>query len=142
MDLPCEKVIWNVLPTIRLSLTKKLKENGLSQREIAKNLDLTDTAISRYLHGKRGKEIKFPKDIEDLLDEIVNDILNNSGLVDKKICRVCAKIRTNKKVCTRCEIPYNETAVHISPRIFEKLEQRALAENLTVEETIKKLLEN
>jgi predicted transcriptional regulator len=52
---PCEIIIWKILPTMRSELARNLVEEfGLSQREAAKKLGLTDAAVSQYLSKKRG----------------------------------------------------------------------------------------
>ncbi len=136
MDLPCEKVIWNVLPAVRANLACKLNERGLNQKEIAEKLDLTPSSISRYLKGRRGKKVQFPPEIEELLEEITSDLIENQIDVSKKICRACSKIRTNREVCTRCEIPYENTAINVTPALYHKLENMAKEEEKSVEECI------
>ncbi|MBA3044390.1 helix-turn-helix domain-containing protein, partial [archaeon] len=49
MKMPCEVIIWYILPGIRREITKSLLKNGLSQREVAKKLGITDAAVSQYL---------------------------------------------------------------------------------------------
>lgn len=134
MDLPCEKVIWNVLPSIRADLAHKLNEKNLSQKEVAEKLDIAPSSISRYLKGKRGKKIELPPEIDQLLEEISQDLIEGEIDVSKKVCRACSKIRTNKEVCTRCEIPYENTAISVTPPLYDELEDRASKEGVTVEE--------
>ena len=55
MKIPCEIVVWYVLPMIRREVSKELVHtHGMSQAEVARRIGLTDAAISQYLKKKRG----------------------------------------------------------------------------------------
>ena len=56
--LRCESAAKNKVPAIKAKLAKELKEKGLSQKEIAALLDVTEAAVSQYLSGKRAKSKK------------------------------------------------------------------------------------
>ena len=58
MLMPCEAIIKSFLPAIRAATAKKLSEHELSQAAIAKNLGITQAAVSNYLSGKYAKHIK------------------------------------------------------------------------------------
>ncbi|MGB9675144.1 MAG: helix-turn-helix domain-containing protein [Candidatus Nanoarchaeia archaeon] len=53
--LPCEINVKYKIPTIKAKLAQKLKKMGYKNKEIAKCLDVTEAAVSQYLHGKRAK---------------------------------------------------------------------------------------
>ena len=55
MITPTEMLYWEVLPALRCEMVKCLKECNLSQKDIAQLLDITPSAVSQYLKGKRGK---------------------------------------------------------------------------------------
>lgn len=66
--LPSEIQVWYLLPVIRKELaTVLVKEEGLSQKEAAKLLGVTEAAISQYFKDKRAKEVKLT---ERMLTEI------------------------------------------------------------------------
>ena len=55
MKIPCEIVVWYVLPMIRRELSKELVyTHGMTQAEVARRFGVTDAAISQYLKKKRG----------------------------------------------------------------------------------------
>jgi len=66
MKTPCELIVWYVLPAIRREFARVLvKEFNLTQREAARKLGVTESAVSQYLKSKRGKEMKFNQEIID-----------------------------------------------------------------------------
>lgn len=52
---PCESAAKHKVPAIKAKLARELREKGLSQKEIASLLDVTDAAVSQYLSGKRAR---------------------------------------------------------------------------------------
>ena len=55
MKIPCEIVVWSVLPMIRREVSKELvNTHGMTQAEVARRFGVTDAAISQYLKKKRG----------------------------------------------------------------------------------------
>ncbi len=60
MKVPCELIIWDILPAIRREFARILVEDfNLTQRETAKKLGVTESAVSQYMKFKRGKAVKF-----------------------------------------------------------------------------------
>ena len=58
--LPQEIEVWYVLPALRREYAKVLiKEHKLSQKGVAEILQVTESAISQYLTGKRASKVKF-----------------------------------------------------------------------------------
>jgi len=55
MVLPCE-IAAKKVSLIKAKLARELLKRGLSQKEIAKELDVTEAAVSQYLSGKRAKK--------------------------------------------------------------------------------------
>lgn len=61
MDTPQEIEVKYVLPVLRRDLAKALIALGLSQKDAAKKLGITESAVSQYLKKKRGNnELKVP----------------------------------------------------------------------------------
>jgi len=52
LRLPSEIVVEDVLPTLRVLLARELAEHGLTQREIAAHLGVTQAAVSTYVSGE------------------------------------------------------------------------------------------
>ena len=73
MQIPCELVVWYVLPMIRREVSKELVyTHGMTQAEVARKFGVTDAAISQYLKKKRGdnsiieESPMYPKFIEEI----------------------------------------------------------------------------
>jgi len=97
MLIPCETMIKQLLPALRVGVTKELAEKyNLNQVEIASKLGITQAAVSKYLSDRYAQNIK----------EIENKkaVKENS----KKIARLIVKEKSNKKqiigaICEACK---------------------------------------
>jgi predicted transcriptional regulator len=77
MKFEAEVIAEEVLPAIRSILASKLQqEYGFMQKEIAYKLELTQTAVSKYLTGARAEQDVIQK-LED--DPQVNILLNDAA---------------------------------------------------------------
>ena len=97
MSLRCELFIKEMLPSIRKELSKILYDDyKMSQEEIADKLLTTQSAVSQYLKGVRGKSY-FELDKEDKIILIkVAELLKkdkNIKLIDLQsmLCQLCEK---------------------------------------------------
>lgn len=98
---PCEIVIWYVLPSVRSELAKELIKLGLSQKEVAKKLGISEAAVSHYIKGKRGKKIDLDKETRNGVKKLANEVASSdedSNLV-LKTCEICIKVRKNELLC-------------------------------------------
>ncbi|MBU0763173.1 MAG: helix-turn-helix domain-containing protein [Candidatus Altiarchaeota archaeon] len=95
MKLPCEDALWYTLPKIRADLAKELVSKGLSQKDVAEKLGVTPSAISQYLHKKRGDSSAAPEGYGKMITEAATDILESSdeSKVMGLVCRCCALSR-------------------------------------------------
>ncbi|MBZ6493994.1 thiamine-phosphate synthase family protein [Natrinema longum] len=62
--LPSELVVDRFLPTVRAMLAARLADRGLTQREIAAELGVTQAAVSKYVGGESGGDDWFRNDPE------------------------------------------------------------------------------
>jgi len=98
MKIPCELIVWYVLPSIRRELARELVEkHHLSQAEVARRFGVTDAAISQYLKAKRGtsKEIENSGKYEEFKKEVevaAVRIVNGSDIVTET-CRICEMVK-------------------------------------------------
>ncbi|MHC1574233.1 MAG: transcriptional regulator [Candidatus Methanogasteraceae archaeon] len=100
MKVPCENVVWYVLPAIRSELAKELAK-AMSQKEISEILGITQAAVSQYVSNKRGSKIELQDDVKGDIANLAADIAR--GETDDlmmRICEICRKIREDE----HCEI--------------------------------------
>lgn len=99
MKAPCEIIVWYLLPAIRREFARALVDTyGLTQRGAAEKLGLTESAVSQYLHSKRGNEIRFSQDIITKIEESARGIAESGESSPNKICAICTKIRTERSL--------------------------------------------
>ncbi len=96
----CENIATEFLPAVRSIVTRELIDNhGLTQKEVARLLGLTQPAVSQYLKQSRGSKIKLleknPEVIEMIRD--LTGIIKNEKVstleITSNICSICKKIR-------------------------------------------------
>ncbi len=100
MKVPCENVVWYVLPSIRSELAKELAK-AMSQKEISEILGITQAAVSQYVSNKRGSKIELQDDVRAAITDLADDIAGvGVGDPTQRICEICKKIREDE----HCEI--------------------------------------
>lgn len=98
ISIPQEVEAFHIIPALRREIAVNLKKRGHSQREIAKRLGLTEAAVSYYLKGKRGKDVKFDAITFKKINESTNRLEKGSEFV-KEITFLCNFLRKSKKFC-------------------------------------------
>jgi predicted fused transcriptional regulator/phosphomethylpyrimidine kinase/predicted transcriptional regulator len=81
-----EVVVEEFLPTFRSMLAEALRERGLTQREVADALGVSQSAVSKYVHGEVARREAF------LGDERVREVVESiaAGLAHGDMSRVQA----------------------------------------------------
>jgi predicted transcriptional regulator len=100
MKTPCQIIVWNIIPIIRRELAKNLiKNHNLNQRKVADKLGITESAISRYLSGKRGILEITDNEILDEIKKSSNKIaVENGPTVIEETCRICRLMKSKEFV--------------------------------------------
>ena len=95
MKIPCEIVVWYMLPTIRKGVAKELVEvHGLTQSKVARIFGVTDAAVSQYLRNKRGdydvvvNSPGFPM-VQEEMAAAASRIVNTGSDFATEICNIC-----------------------------------------------------
>lgn len=95
MKIPCEVVVWYLLPTIRREVAKELVANyGFTQSRVAKRFGVTDAAISQYLKNKRGdydvviNNPGFPL-VQEEIASAAYRMANRDSDFSEEICSIC-----------------------------------------------------
>lgn len=101
MKIPCELIVWYVLPAIRRELARELVDkHGMIQAEVARKFGVTDAAVSQYLKSKRGsnKELEASGRYDEFKNEITisaQRIVDGSDIVTET-CRICEIIKKKR----------------------------------------------
>ena len=95
MKIPCEVVVWYLLPTIRRGMAKELVSvHGYTQSKVAKTFGVTDAAVSQYLRNKRGEYdvVTNCPGYPSVLEEITaaaSRIANSGSDFATEMCNIC-----------------------------------------------------
>ncbi|MEM4255518.1 MAG: hypothetical protein QXR53_04310 [Candidatus Norongarragalinales archaeon] len=102
---PCEEIVRKYLPAMRASIAKKLYRKGLKQERIARELGLTQAAVSKYLSNAYGKEIRKVEDnavLDKACEEIADKVSKGrwtSKHVTNAICSTCTQFNYELLSC-------------------------------------------
>lgn len=105
MILPEELASKSVIPAIRALIVKRLVEDhGMTQQEAAKLLGVTQPAVSKYLHEKRGAAIRLSgiKQIDLATSEIAEMVTSHKTEPIEVMSRIeaaCDYVRKNRYMC-------------------------------------------
>ncbi len=92
--MPCEIVVFDLLPTARGAIAKELVEvHGYTQSSVAKIFDITSAAISQYLKGLRGgnpyiDDSIYKEQFYEHIKVIAKNLTNGSDL-SIELCILC-----------------------------------------------------
>ena len=111
MKQPHELMTNYIIPAIKNQLVKELKILEMSQDDIAELLDVTPSAITNYVKGRRGNETKFCPEFEEKIKKTAkkifknktNDKTSNKEMVFKKINKLVTYYEKSKFLCEVCK---------------------------------------
>ena len=71
-----EVVVEEFLPTLRSMLAEELREQGLTQSEVADALGISQSAVSKYAHGEvaRREEVLEDERVRDLVERVAEGL--------------------------------------------------------------------
>lgn len=95
---PQEIEVWYILPAIRKELVHALKERKISQKEIAKLLNVTEPAISQYMKTKRAKNIELNQEVKTFIQKSALRITDGKSAF-QQIQRISNFIKHSKALC-------------------------------------------
>jgi predicted transcriptional regulator len=89
MKLPCELMVEK-LPVLRSLITNEIVNNfGLTQKQAAKKLGITQPAVSQYLKGSRGRKNLADKKLRTEARRIAKEIMEGKNEFPKGVCSIC-----------------------------------------------------
>lgn len=111
---PCSAVNEVLLPEIRVRVSRMLKQEGLSQHQIATLLGVTQTMVSRYL--KREPQ-DLPEPLESHTRALTMELSESLKRGEeeevrvKMICSQCMELRSSKNLCLLCPVKKKESCM-------------------------------
>ena len=90
--IPCEQIHWTLVPAIKRELALDWIVMGIKQKDIAKMLGSTESAVSQYAKQKRGKN----EVLSDEEKEYVLGIAKKRPRCKNLICKICKWIRKSR----------------------------------------------
>ncbi len=85
-----------------------VEKHGLNEKQTAKLLGLSQSAVSRYVGKERGNLLKIENanEVLTLIDNMVTSLIrepDNRGKVLELFCQTCQAIREKGLMCPRCQ---------------------------------------
>ncbi len=76
-----EVVVEEFLPTFRSMLAEALGERGLTQREVAEALGVSQSAVSKYVHGEVARREAFASDerVRETVEEVADGLASGDA---------------------------------------------------------------
>ncbi|MDM7275372.1 MAG: transcriptional regulator [Thermoprotei archaeon] len=132
-ELPCERAVRAVFPSIRAILARILTEEyGLSRYSVAKVLGMTPAAVTLYLEKRRGDKYavkllsnpEISQMVRKMAEEFFNDY-SQKGYVSYQIyqaafCSICSKVN-EVAIYNGCPaLDFNGGSLEAKPEVWEK----------------------
>jgi len=89
----CEIIVQYVLPVIRAEMAVRMKDEGISQAQIARILGVTPAAVNQYVKSKRGTAGQDTEVLE-VIDDYLEEYKDDPGALSEHLCDVCNKIKS------------------------------------------------
>ena len=108
MLLPSEIEAKSLIPAVRAILAKKLiKEYSLKEEDIAKDLGITQAAVSNYVRGTRGdieliSKLESVREVMRMIDDIAKDLSTNKAYTPSTLAKfvgLCNYMRYTLIIC-------------------------------------------
>jgi predicted transcriptional regulator len=108
MLLPSEIEAKSLIPAVRAILAKKLiKEYFLKEEDVAKDLGITQAAVSNYVRGTRGdteliSKLESVREIMRMIDDIAKDLSTNKAYTPSTLAKfvgLCNYMRYTLIIC-------------------------------------------
>ena len=87
-QMPQEIEVWYIIPAIRREIAKSMIDLGLTQKQVAKRMGITEAAVSQYLSSKRAKEVVFSNAVLDEIRKSAKTIEKNEKLLMQEMMRL------------------------------------------------------
>jgi uncharacterized protein len=108
MLLPSEIEAKSLIPAVRAILAKKLiEEYSLKEEDVAKDLGITQAAVSNYVRGTRGdieliSKLESVREVMRMIDDIAKDLSTNKAYTPSTLAKfvgLCNYMRYTLIIC-------------------------------------------
>ncbi|HJU35252.1 MAG TPA: transcriptional regulator [Nitrososphaera sp.] len=108
MLLPSEIEAKSLIPAVRAILAKKLiREYCLKEEDVAKDLGITQAAVSNYVRGTRGdieliSKLESVREVMRMIDDIAKDLSTNKAYTPSTLAKfvgLCNYMRYTLIIC-------------------------------------------
>jgi predicted transcriptional regulator len=108
MLLPSEIEAKSLIPAVRAILAKKLiREYSLKEEDVAKDLGITQAAVSNYVRGTRGdteliSKLESVREVMRMIDDIAKDFSTNKAYSPSTLAKfvgLCNYMRYTLIIC-------------------------------------------
>ncbi len=106
MKPPCEVMVKSFLPAVRALVSRRLRELGYAQTEIAGMLGVTQAAVSNYLSADREVQVRKIRELgmdgallESMLEELVPATMSSDTLSTDILYRHWSSLLSSGTVC-------------------------------------------
>jgi predicted transcriptional regulator len=108
MLLPSEIEAKSLIPAVRAILAKKLiSEYSLKEEDVAKDLGITQAAVSNYVRGTRGdteliSKLESVREVMRMIDDIAKDLSTNKAYTPSTLAKfvgLCNYMRYTLIIC-------------------------------------------
>ena len=108
MLLPSEIEAKSLIPAVRAILAKKLiGEYSLREEDVAKDLGITQAAVSNYVRGTRGdieliSKLESVREVMRMIDDIAKDLSTNKAYTPSTLAKfvgLCNYMRYTLIIC-------------------------------------------
>ena len=123
-QMPQEIEVWYIIPAIRREIAKSMIDLGLTQKQVAKRMVITEAAVSQYLSSKRAKDVVFSNAVLDEIRKSAKKIIENKSTIVPEMIRLTKLTGVKQVMCDLhkkqdvnlpkgCEICFEEDLINV-----------------------------
>ena len=122
MLLPSEIEAKSLIPAVRAILAKKLiREYSLKEEDVAKDLGITQAAVSNYVRGTRGdteliSKLESVREVVRMIDDIAKDLSTNKAYTPSTLAKFVGLCNYMRYTLIICDVHHS-----IEPNIDEQI---------------------
>ena len=130
-QMPQEIEVWYIIPAIRRELAKSMIELGLTQKQVAKRMGITEAAVSQYLSSKRAKEVVFSNAVLEEIKKSAKKITEDKSTIVPEMMRLTKLTGVMHLMCDLhkkqdaslpkgCDICFEDDLIQVSKKNSKK----------------------